>query len=219
MSWTSLTPKWNCALSDEEALTGWFAGQRQVFEDAYLQTDDPYKQSGWGSTPERWRFGREVILDGVPRNGDFLDIGCANGLLLACLIEWAGERGVTLTPHGIDFVPELVKLAKARFPENAANFEVANAFDWQPSQQYTYVHTLLEYVPKKQQPAYLQRVLDEVVAPGGRLIVSSYGSRGKNEKPLDIDFHLQMLGFRTTGCGNSLEPDGWVATRVAWVDR
>lgn len=204
---------------EEESLTGWFASQRQLFEDTYLQTDDPYKQSGWGSTPERWRASREVILDGVPRDGDFLDIGCANGLLLACLIEWAGERGVSLTPHGIDFVPELVEIARRRFPEQSGNFGVANAFDWQPGRQYTYVHTLLEYVPKERQPAYLQRLLDEAVAPGGRLIVSSYGSRSKDQRPVDIEFHLQMLGFRTTGCGNGRDADGWVATRVAWIDR
>ena len=213
-------PKWKRVLSDDEqALRGWFAGQRQIFEDAYLQTDDPYKQSGWRSTPERWRAGREVILDGVPRDGDFLDIGCANGLLLACLIEWTGERGVTIPPHGIDFVPQLIELAKARFPKHASNFEVANAFDWQPDRQYAYVHTLLECVPKDHQPAYLQRLLDEVVAPGGRLIVSNYGSRSKDQRPIDIDFHLQMLGFRTTGCGNGRDADGWVATRVAWINR
>lgn len=204
---------------DRQSLEAWFSGQRRIFEDSYLQTDDPYRQSGWGSTPERWRAGREVILDGVPRDGDFLDIGCANGLLLASLIEWAGVRGVALTPHGIDFLPALIELARARFPEHAHNFAVANAFEWNPERQYTYVHTLLEYVPKEHQTAYLQRLLDGAVASGGRLIVSSYGSKSKDERPVDIDFHLQMLGFRTTGCGNGRDADGWVATRVAWIER
>ncbi len=116
-------------------------------------------------------------------------------------------------------MPALVERARERFPEHAGNFVVANAFDWQPERRYQYVHTLLEYVPKEHQPAYLQRLLDEVVAPGGRLIVSSYGSRSDEQRPIDIDFHLQMLGFRTTGCGNGRDEDGWVATRVAWVDR
>lgn len=209
----------NVVSDDQPSLAEWFAEQRQATEASYLATHDPYRQSGWSSTPERWRFGREVILDGVLNGGDFLDIGCANGLLLESLIEWAAQRDITLTPHGIDIVPALIELAQERFPEQAENFAVANAFDWQPERRYRYVHALLEHVPKDRQKEYLQRLLDVVVEPGGRLIVSSYGSRSKNQKPLDIDFHLQMLGFRTTGCGNSLEPDGWVATRVAWIDR
>jgi hypothetical protein len=28
-----------------------------------------------------------------------------------------------------------------------------------------------------------------------------------------------MLGFQTSGCSNGREDDGWVATRVAWIDR
>lgn len=201
------------------SLEAWFSSQRQMFEEAYLQTNDPYRQSGWTSSPERWRAGREVILDGVTRDGDFLDIGCANGLLLENLIEWGAERGVTPTPYGIDFVPALIDLARKRFPRQPEHFEVGNALDWKSTRQYDYVHTLLEYVPKQHQTAYAQRLLDEVVAPGGRLIISSYGSRSNDERPVDIDFHLQMLGFRTTGCGNGRDDDGWVATRVAWIDR
>lgn len=207
-------------LTDREtSLAAWFEELRREIADAYLSSDDIYRQSGWGGTPERWRAAREVILEAVTRDGDFLDIGCANGLLLESLIDWARERDITLTPHGIDFVPELVELAQERFPEHRDNFSVANAYDWQPDRRYDYVHTLLEFVPRERQAEYLQRLLNEVVAPGGRLIVSSYGSRTRNERPLDVDLHLQMLGFRTTGCGNGREEDGWVATRTAWVDR
>lgn len=206
-------------MTDAQPQSTWFDDQRRRFSDSYLTTEDAYRQSGWGGTPERWRAGREVILDGIPRDGDVLDIGCANGLLLESLITWSAERGVTITPHGIDFVPELVDLARGRFPDLRDNFQVANAFDWQPPRRYDYVLTELEYVPRELQTGYLQRLLDEAVAPGGRLIVSSYGSRTRNERPIDIDLHLQMLGFRTTGCGNGREEDGWVATRVAWIDR
>ena len=198
----------------------WFREQQRLFNDAYLAPDnDEYQQSGWNGSAERWKAGRAVILDGITRNGDLLDVGCANGLLLHSLVAWAAERGQTVTPYGVDFVPGLIELAQRRFPEQAANFSVANAWDWQPERRYDYVHTLLELVPQGDQRAYLQRLLDEVVAPGGRLIVSNYGSRTENRRPLDVDLHLQMLGFHTIGCGNGREDDGWVATRTAWIDR
>ena len=205
--------------ANESSLPAWFDDQRRIFADSYLASDDPYQQSGFAGTPERWKAGRFVILDGVPRDGEFLDIGCANGLLLESLIGWSAGRGITLVPHGIDFVPELVEFARNRFPGHRENFTVANAFDWRPSRRYDYVHTLLEYVPREHQTDYLQRLLDEAVSPGGRLIVSSYGSKSQNQRPLDIDLHLQLLGFHTTGCGNGMEDDGWVATRTAWIDR
>jgi SAM-dependent methyltransferase len=206
--------------SEASSLAGWFNDRQARVCSSYLADDtNEYQQSGWRGAPEHWKAARLVILDGVNRDGDFLDIGCANGLLLESLIEWASGRNLYLTPHGIDFVPELVTLAQRRLPEFAAHFRVANAFDWQPARRYTYVHTLLEYVPQEHQQQYLQRLLDDVVDNDGRLIVSSYGDRGGNVRPLDVDFHLQMLGFRTAGCGNGRLDDGWVATRTAWVDR
>ena len=63
----------------------------------------------------------------------FLGVGCANGLLLESLTRWCGERGHTVEPHGVDFVPELVDLARARHPGKDGQFEVANAFYWRPA--------------------------------------------------------------------------------------
>lgn len=176
-----------------------------------------YRQSGWGSTPERWRLGREVILEAVPHSGSFLDIGCANGLLLECLMLWAAERGVELIPYGIDVSSELVKLAQLRLPSFTQNFVAANCLYWQPEQQFTYVHTLLEYVPSELQPEYLGRLLKQVV--DDRLIVSSYSNRRQNQQSIDVAMYLQQNGFCIAGSAEAVEADGWVLTRVAWIGR
>ncbi len=203
---------------DDSEIDEWFDSMRRDFKRWYLASDDPWRQSGWGSTPERWRLAREVILSAVERSGTFLDIGCANGLLLECLIAWARERGIVIEPHGIDLVPELIDLARKRLPPYASNFAAANAFTWSPTRRYDYAHLLLESAPPSRHREFLDRILDSAIERGGRLIVSNYGSRSKNEAPLDLAGYLSGLGFTVSGSASASERDGFVLTRTAWID-
>lgn len=77
-----------------------FLAQVASLEPTYLLHDDPIRQSGFGGGAERWRAERGSILEAVTGDGDFLDIGCANGHLAECLVVWASERGIQFTPHG-----------------------------------------------------------------------------------------------------------------------
>jgi SAM-dependent methyltransferase len=205
-------------MNDDPDLQQWFDSMRRDFKRWYLDSDNPWRQSGWGSTPERWRLAREVILSAVEHSGTFLDIGCANGLLLECLIAWAGERGIVIEPHGIDLVPELIDLARKRLPAYAPNFAAANAFTWRPMRRYDYAHLLLEAAPPSRHREFLRRILDSALARGGRLIVSNYGSRSKNETPIDVASYLSELGFAVAGSAAASEHDGFVITRTAWID-
>lgn len=126
---------------ETNSLANWFREKQQEIENWYLASSNPYQQSGWGSTPERWRCGREIILAAVNSNGTFLDIGCVNGLLLECLIQWANKQKIQLVPYGIDISPHLIALARQRLPDFTNNFAIANALYWQPSTQYDFVHT------------------------------------------------------------------------------
>jgi hypothetical protein len=109
---------------------------RQVFFDRlrdeirafYLaEPEDPYRLPGRSTGPDRWELKRRCIADAVDEAGDFMDEGCANELLLESLRGWCD---VELTPHGIDFVPELIEYAKQRHPDFAENFTIANVWDW-----------------------------------------------------------------------------------------
>jgi 2-polyprenyl-3-methyl-5-hydroxy-6-metoxy-1,4-benzoquinol methylase len=170
---------------------------------------NPYQQSGRGSGAERWRQTRHCIVQAVHRDGDFLDVGCANGLLLESLIGWAAEGGVRLRPHGIDFVPELIELARERLSQYAGSFEVANAFYWAPSRQFDFVRTNLEYVQPRDWPAFIARQYS-AVAEGGRLIVCHYR---EVEDAVDVGALLSGLGYEVSG---HTEAPG---VRVAWCDR
>ena len=206
------------AAHDDPEIDKWFDSMRRDFKRWYLASDNPWRQSGWGSTPERWRLAREVILTAVEHSGTFLDIGCANGLLLESLVAWAGERGIMLEPHGIDLVPELVDLARKRFPAALPNLATANAFTWKPLRRYDYVHLLLEVAPPSRHREFIRRIFDSAIARRGRLIVSNYGSRSKNEAPIDVAGYLSGLGFAVAGSAAASEHDGFVLTRTAWVE-
>jgi SAM-dependent methyltransferase len=188
----------------------------RALEDAYLQSDDPIRRSGFGGGAERWRAEREPILDAIDGDGDLLDIGCANGYLLRCLVDWGLERGLRLTPHGIDIGPRLIELARAMHPENAANFHVANAWDWRPARRFRYVYTLYDNVPETLLAPYLRRLLDRVVEPGGRLIVGAYGSRSRGTPPFAIAEFLAEEGYRLAGHTTVGDP---TIVAFAWLDK
>ncbi len=183
-------------------------------EKSYLRETDPVRQSGFGGGNERWRAERELILDAVSGDGDFLDAGCANGYLLECLTQWGSERGVRLTPYGVDISAAFIGLAKERLPRYAAHFHTANAWEWHPPQRYPYVYSLHDCVPGGLFTEYVQRLLDRYVAPGGTLIIGAYGSRSKQEAARDIARDLAAAGFRVTGFS---ERGDLPLARIAWI--
>ena len=83
---------------NEVQLNKWFHALKEELETAYLQHDEPWKQSGFSGPEERWVKCRKPIADCVDKSGVFLDIGCANGYLLECISSWIAERGLSIIP-------------------------------------------------------------------------------------------------------------------------
>lgn len=193
-----------------------FLRELEALEASYLRHDDPIEQSGFGGGRERWRAEREPILDAIEADGDLLDVGCANGYLLECLVQWGHERGIRLIPYGLDQGRRLVELARQRQPHLAANFFVGNAWDWQPPRLFDYVYTLLDCVPPDYAVEYVRRLLVRAVAPGGRLIVGSYGSRSREIPPTDVGAFLGSAGFAIVGTSQGGTP---CIARFAWIVR
>ncbi|MHC5717353.1 MAG: hypothetical protein ACYTX0_35875 [Nostoc sp.] len=65
----------------------------------------------------------------------------------------------------------------------------------------------------------MRRLLEQLVAPAGRLIISSYSSRSRGIISLDIETYLQQLGFQVEGSTIAQEVDAWILTRVAWIEK
>jgi SAM-dependent methyltransferase len=185
---------------DEEALAQWFAANKTLLETAYLASKDPWQQSGSGigkqRTAEQWIATRRCTADCLERSGTFLDVGCANGYLLECLLQWTKERGLEIIPYGLDFSEALIALARERLPGYADHLFVGNAWDWIPPHPFDYVRTSLEYVPEELQAQFVHRLLDLFVAPEGWLLVAEYRAREDTNPALTVDHRLAQMGFK-----------------------
>lgn len=189
-------------------------------EDSYLRHSDPLRQSGFSGGPINWRAKRGGVLDAVERDGTFLDVGCANGYLLECLVAWAAEQGKRLIPYGVDAGPRLVQLAQERLPTWAGNMFVGNIWDWVPPTRFTYVSTSL-CVPDPYKWHLFERLVTQVVAPGGRLILRCYYRSQASESPhgyydsyFDNLAFLQAHGIAALGRVTS-DPPG---AEYVWLD-
>ena len=181
---------------------------------AYLRATDPIRQSGFAGGSERWRVERSAILEAVTGSGAILDVGCANGYLLECLMEWGKARDVALAPHGLDCSADLIALARRRLPKHADHFHVGNAWGWVPPRSYTYVYSLWDCVPPDYVGAYVKQLLRTTVTPRGTLIIGAYGNRSRGVSPAPVDSLLAGLGLTVAGSASAGAPE---MARFAWV--
>jgi 2-polyprenyl-3-methyl-5-hydroxy-6-metoxy-1,4-benzoquinol methylase len=128
------------------------------FEQAYLTTDDPRAQSGFHGSARRWEAARRPIVEALDGDGTFLDVGCANGLLMESVGEWTPFE---IEPYGVDFAAGLVELARRRLPNWADRIWLGDAATWTPPFRFDFVHTRIEI-----------GALEHVRSFGHRLVVS-----------------------------------------------
>jgi SAM-dependent methyltransferase len=193
-----------------------FIKKLELLTKSYLEHDDPIRQSGFGGGEVRWRQEREPILEAIDSSGDILDIGCANGYLLECLIKWGEKRHLKLTPHGIDISEQLIDLARKRLPDYSRNFYAANAWDWMPPLKYKYVYALYDCVPEDYLEEYIYRLLSRMVADNGRLIIGAYGSRSLKELPFNLNAFMISKKFNVIGKNWGGDPP--IASFI-WLDK
>lgn len=200
----------------------WFAALWQGLETAYLASDDPYEQSGTSSDETSWERRRRPVVAAIDRDGTFLDMGCANGLLMETVTAWAAEDGYVIEPYGVDFSAKLVALARRRYPAWADRICIGNALGWRPARpasRFDFVRSGLDCVPLPRWRDLVEHLLAHVVVPGGRLIVCDYGSsRRPAPRVQDIGGILRAWGYRVIGETSAADPNGVVVTRVAWID-
>jgi SAM-dependent methyltransferase len=190
-----------------------FKAKARQLESEYLKSDDPLVQSGFSGGEDRWFAERSPIVEGIDQDGDFLDVGCANGQLARDVMRWAADRGFEVIPHGIDIGPRLIDLARGRLPVFGDNFQVADAWDWEPDRQWAYVYSVLDLAPEEMWCEWIERLMSWV-EPGGRLIIGSYRGRTPRREPLDVEEVIRGCGISVGGESVGGEP---VVARFAWA--
>jgi hypothetical protein len=85
--------------------------------------DQLLAESDFRGSYECWRDARQIITGHIDSGASVLDVGCANGLLLASLLEWHDD---VFTPYGFDIRGERIQSAKELLPLFAGNFFTHN---------------------------------------------------------------------------------------------
>jgi hypothetical protein len=147
----------------------YFAREQALHETKYLAGANPRQQSGFGRDARDWERFRRPVVAPIDRDGSFLEIGCANGLLMESVVAWARESGHRLEPFGLDISEKLAELARRRLPHWRDRVFIGNALFWDPPVLFDFVRTELVYVPPSRRREFAERLLERFVAPGGLL--------------------------------------------------
>ncbi len=202
-------------VTDDE-LPAWFDEVRASLEGSYSTAETPWQQSGKGGTYEDWERGRRPVAACIDRPGAFLDIGCANGYLLECLMAWSEYP---IIPYGLDYAPRLIEMARARLPQVRDHFFLGNAWDWMPRRRFDFVRSELDYVPQNYWRACAERLLERTVDEGGRLLLVEYSSKRMAHEGAWIDEIVREWGFDVVGVRSGIADTGREVARIAIVAR
>src|SRR5881397_2377767 len=125
--------------TDEEK--HFFDQEQALHEEKYLAGTNPRQQSGFGRDEQDWERYRRVVTAPIDRHGTFLDVGCANGLLMECVTRWAAQDGHSIEPYGVDISRKLAELARRRLPQWQDRIFVGNALLWSAPFRFDFVRT------------------------------------------------------------------------------
>jgi hypothetical protein len=193
----------------------WHRAMADLVEPAYLGAATDEGGSGYTGTPERWAHARGLIADALAKSGTFLDIGCANGLLMESIVAWGAERGLAIEPFGLDILPSFAERARTRLAQWADRIFVGNAVDWLPPHRLDHVRTCVDYVPAPRRRALVAHLLEHVVAPGGRLIL---GTHNEERARPELEPQLAAWGYPIAGRVERAHRHPEIAYRVVWID-
>ncbi|SDT25897.1 class I SAM-dependent methyltransferase [Microlunatus soli] len=170
--WVELADEHRRTITDAELA----ADSRRLLDASYLRSGTVEGGSGFGGSPADWRAAREQICDVIEADVSFLDIGCANGLLMESVVAWSAERGHLVEPYGVDHSAALVDLARRRLPQWQQRIWIGDALTWQhpDRMRFDVVAVLTDIVHQRRHRELIKHLLDNVVAPDGRLLLNSY---------------------------------------------
>ena len=194
----------------------------ELLEESYLAANargDIAGGSGSGGGLARWEQKRRALAEAFDHDGTWLDIGCANGLLMETLTEWTAHKGIHIEPYGLDLSSRIADAARARLPRWADRIFAGNVMTWEPPMRFDYATVIADCVPSSARGALLARLESRFLNSTGRLIFSIYIPRAPEpavENPPASDV-LRRFGYRVAG---EIEAriDADLKASTAWLD-
>lgn len=194
----------------------WHHAMAALIVPSYLGAATLSGGSGHSGTSDDWEWSRGIVAEALDRSGTFLDVGCANGLLMESVARWGAVRGLVVEPYGLDIAAPLAELAQKRLPRWSGRIFVGNALGFSPPHRFDFVRTGLEYVPARRRVQLVRWLLDHVVAPGGRLIIGKYNE--ETARP-ELEQFLRAAGFVVSGrIEREHRSEPRIVYRVLWLD-
>jgi len=184
---------------------GWHAAVAALVVPAYLAAGTAPGGSGSSRDAAGWEYARSLLAEAVVPGQRFLDIGCANGLLMESMAAWAGVE-----PYGLEISPELAELARRRLPRWADRIWIGNALEWEPHRFET-VRTGLDYVPRPRRHELVEHLLDHC----DRLVVGVFNEEREKRS---LETEVGSWGFAVAGRTERLHPHPRLAYRAFWLN-
>jgi SAM-dependent methyltransferase len=206
---------------DEEysaRIVGWL-------EDNYVAADERgnvFGGSGASGDMAYWEARRRVIANAFGRDGTWLDVGCANGLLMATLPKWVAENGHAIEAYGLELGAKIAERARIRYPQLAERVWTGNVMSFEPPIRFDFVTALSDAVAPNRCVAMVERIARLYLKKGGRVILSCYGPGGfitpAKASAEDPRHFLVEAGMRLAGYGEVRdEASGLLKVRTAWA--
>lgn len=194
----------------------------ELLEESYLEANsqgDVAGGSGSSGGLGRWEKKRRVLASAFDHDGCWLDVGCANGLLMETLTQWTGEAGLRIEPYGLDLSARIADAARRRLPLWADRIWTGNVMTWEPLTRFDYVTVIADCVPRCARAELVDRLIVKFLKASGRLIFSIYIPRPP-EAPVELppaSAVLKRFGYEVTGEAEA-RIEGALKVSVAWLD-
>jgi len=185
---------------------GWHEAVASIVVPAYLASETVEGGSGSSRDASGWEYARSLLADAVEPGQTFLDVGCANGLLMESMARWAGVE-----PYGLDISRELAERARARLPHWAERIWVGNALEWTPPHRFDVVRTGLDYVP----PRRSRQLVEHLLSYAGRLVIGVFNEERETRS---LEQQVTSWGLAVAGRSEREHPHPRLAYRAFWID-
>jgi SAM-dependent methyltransferase len=185
---------------------GWHEATAALVVPAYLAAETPQGGSGSSRDAAGWKYARSLLADAVVPGQTFLDIGCANGLLMESMARWA-----EVEPYGLEISPELAAVARERLPHWSDRIWVGNALVWSPKRRFDVVRAGLDYVPTPRRPALVEHLLSFA----GRFVIGVFN---EEREARALEDEVASWVFAIAGRSERVHPHPRLAYRAFWID-